>query len=195
MPFAQQAAILLAALCCALPASAYQAQVKQANVQLRSAPDLRQSKEVQRLSPQKVQTLSCHYASDSSLWCQVRLTQGSHGWIQARFLDPVLKQNFPVQLADLPGLLLFEHAQQELVYSQNLNSPEFKNRLRSALLTMELSLIKQRWDAQRNRINFLDISRRAGIQISQTEFKAVQSEIQTLERRFQQVLADWQRLP
>lgn len=186
---------LLSALCFSWgaltsPALAYRAQVQQPNVSLRSVPDLRHGKELQRLQPQRAEVLNCIYASDSSVWCLIRPVQGQAGWAQARFLNPALKENFPLRLADLPALLLFDAAHNSLRHQKAVSAEASR-----ALLTLDMALMKQRWDAMRHRLNFLEISRRAKVPVSPTEIQQVQAEIKVMEQRFQQVLAEWQRLP
>lgn len=187
-------ACVLSALCfvwgaLAQPALAYQAQLQQPNVSLRSMPDLRHGKELQRLKPQRAEVLNCIYASDSSVWCLIRPARGGPGWVQARFLDPALKANFPLRLNDLPALLLFDTAHNQLRHQQAASQSA------RALLTLDMALVKQRWESLRHRLNFLEISQRARVPVSQTEIQQVQAEIKVLEQRFQQVLAEWLRLP
>ncbi|MBF2052205.1 MAG: hypothetical protein IGS03_01925 [Candidatus Sericytochromatia bacterium] len=188
-------ALVLSALCfvwgvLAQPALAYQAQVQQPNVSLRSMPDLRHGKELQRLTPQRAEVLNCIYASDSSVWCLIRPASGGPGWVQARFLDPALKANFPLRLSDLPALLLFEAAHNQLRHQKAGSAQSAR-----VLLTLDMALMKQRWESMRHRLNFLEISRRARVPVSETEIQQVQAEIKVLEQRFQQVLAEWLRLP
>lgn len=171
----------------------YQVQTLQPNLQLRSEPDLRRGKSLQRLPLQQLELLSCSYAKDSELWCRVRSKANQTGWLPARVLDPILHKNFPLRLQDFPATLVFAAAQHQLVFQQNLADPQLKAKLRKALLAMELAMLKQRWDALHQRQSFLDISRRAGFKISAQEFQALQSEIKVLEQQFQRVLADWQR--
>lgn len=179
--------------CLAQPVLAYQVKVTQSNIQLKPQPDLRSGPEVQRLNPQRVQLLGTTYAADGELWCRISLANRKTGWIQARFLDPMLKDNQPLRLQDLPGTLIFDHAQREILYKSSLNSPSLKSHLRRWTLVMEMGLLKERWDSTRNRLNFLEISRRAGVKISDGEYRALQQEIRTVEQKFQRVLAEWQR--
>lgn len=185
------AALLVAAL--PVSAEAYQARIQQPNVVLRSVPDLRHGKELQRLGPQRVGLLNCVYASDNAIWCLVRPAQGSAGWTQARLLAPTLNENFPLRLADLPALLLFETAQSSL--QQHTAQASNRRESQRALLTLDMALMKQRWEALRHRLNFLEISKRAHVPVSATEMQQVQAELKVLEQRFQHVLAEWQRLP
>lgn len=175
------------------PALAYQVQLEQ-NVPYRSQPGIRAGKDLGRLPPQRLLYLNHGFANDGELWCQVRAGNGATGWIPARYLDPLLRDNIPLRMVDVPGPLIFEHAQQELVFRTHLERKDFKVRLQRSLLEMELAQIKQRWESQRNRLNFLDISRRVGVSVSAQEFNSLKAEMQILEARFQTVVAEWQHL-
>ncbi len=185
---------LLFCLLMSLSASAwaYQVQITQSNLQLKPQPDLRSGPEVQRLGPQRALLIGSTFAADGELWCRISLANRKSGWLQARYLDPMLKNN-SLSLQDLPGALLFDHAQREVLYKSNLNSPSLKAHLRRWSLVMEMGILKERWDGTRNRLNFLEISRRAGVKISDGEYRALQLEVRTVEQKFQRVLAEWQR--
>ncbi len=175
-------------------ALAYQVQVRQAQVSLRSQADARQGKALQRIKAQTAQLLTTSRASDGELWCYIRPQQGSPGWLPARFVDPLLSQNKPLRLAELPAELVFAHAQHQLIYQQNLKDPRLKSQLQKSLLEMELALVKQSWEAARQRRSFLDISRRIGVQISNNEYKNLQQQEHNLEQQYQRVLASWLHL-
>ena len=60
-------------------------------------------------------------------------------------------------------------------------------------LVMEMGMLKERWDSSRNRLNFLEVSRRIGVKVNDGEYRALQQEIRTVEQKFQRVLSEWQR--
>lgn len=183
-------------LCAALwalagPALAYQVRINGNNVQLKPKPDQR-SAALTRLNPQKVQLIGMAYAGDGELWIRVNAGRAT-GWVQARMLDPALKDNTPLRLADLPGPLLFDHAQREILYKSNLNDPALKGHLRRWTLVMEMGQLKAQWDSARQRLNFLEISRRVGVKVSDAEYQGLQAEIRQIEQKFQRSLSEWQR--
>lgn len=175
-------------------ALAFQVQVRQAQVTLRSQADARQGKALQRIKAQSAQLLNTSHASDGELWCYIRPQQGPPGWLPARFVDPMLIKNKPLALTELPAELVFDNAQRQLIYQKNLNDPKFKSQLQKALLEMELALLKQSWDVARQRRSFLDISRRIGVQISKSEYEGLQQQEQILEQQYKRVHANWQQL-
>ena len=177
----------------AAPALAYQVKVTAPNVQLKASPDPRTGSNAERIGPQRVLLLETAYAADGELWCRIQLANKRNGWLQARFIDPVLKDNLPMRLDDLPASLMFEHAQREVMYRSSLNQASLKNHLRSWTLVMEMAQIKQHWESTRQRLNFLDMSRRVGIKISATELSRQQQELRALEQKFQRALSEWQR--
>lgn len=182
------------ALVSAGPAMAYQVQITQPNVPIKAQPNLRSGNTVPRVAPQRLLLLTSQYGSDGELWCQVRLGTGQTGWLQARFLDPLVKANFPLRLPDVPAPLFFDFAQRDLNFRTQANDPTLRKRLRSNSLLMEMAMAKERWEALRQRLNFLELSRRMGVRIAASEVQSLQQEIKTLEQRFQQALSDWQRL-
>jgi len=175
-------------------ALAYQVQVRQAQVSLRSQADARQGKALQRIKAQTAQLLNTARASDGELWCYIRPQQGPPGWLPARFVDPLLSKNTPLRLADVPADLVFNHAQRQLIYNQNLKDPKLKSQLQKALLEMELAMLKQSWESSRQRRSFLDISRRIGIAISPTEYQGLQQQERNIEQQFQRALSAWQHI-
>lgn len=192
----QRAFWLSLCLWCSLStgALAFQVQVRQAQVTLRSQADARQGKALQRIKAQQAQLLNTSHASDGELWCYIRPQQGPPGWLPARFVDPILTQNKPLALTELPAELVFNHAQHQLIYQQNLKDPRLKNQLQKALLEMELAMIKQSWEVSRQRRSFLDISRRIGIQISKSEYQGLQQQELVLEQQYKRTLASWLHL-
>jgi hypothetical protein len=168
-----------------LPANAYQVYISQQNVLVRPGPDLG-SGSLARISQVLLPLQSLGYGSDGELWCQIRLQSKQSGWVQARYLDPVLNKNLPLRLAELPGPLLFHYAQRQIGFA-NLTDPGFKQALQRNLVLFELSSIKQRWDYLRSRHDFLDISRRVGVKIDKREFQTLENEMKTLEKLFQRL--------
>ena len=76
----------------------------------------------------------------------------------------------------------------------NLNNPAaLKAHLRRWSLVMEMGLLKEHWDSSRHRLNFLEISRRIGVRVSDAEFAALQQELRLVEQKYQRVLGEWQR--
>jgi hypothetical protein len=171
----------------AFPVQAYQVYITQQNVLIRPGPDLRSGSLV-RLSHVQLPLQNLSYASDGELWCQIRLQNKQSGWVQARYLDPVLSKNLPLRLADIPGPLLFSYAQRQISYA-NLADPGFKRALQKNLILLEISSVKQRWDYLRSRHDFLDVSRRVGIGIDKREFQTLEQEMKSLEQLFQRLIS------
>ena len=177
-------------LVCA-PAWAFQVKITAPHVQLKSRPDQR-GPEIEKLGPQRAVLLDTAYGPDGELWCRIEVKSRHSGWVPARFLDPMLRDNLPLRLIDLPGALLFDHAQREVIYRSSLSDPALKGHLRRWTLVMEMALVKERWESKRQRLNFLEISRQVGVKISDAEYRSLQQELKVMEQKFQQVLTEWQ---
>lgn len=179
--------LLILATGCFRPAWSYQAWISQQNVPVKSSPDLR-GRPLTRLSRTLIPIRHTFYAADGELWCQVKLPNQQTGWVEARYLDPVLEKNLPLHLQDIPASLFFSFAQRQLGYA-NLKDSSFRQILQRQLLLMEVAQLKQRWDALRSRHDFLDISRRIGIKINAHEFQQLAEEQRHLEQQFQRLLS------
>lgn len=165
------------------PVWAYSVWIEEPQTAVRPAPDVRSGPVLFRLPRQKVSLVQTRYGSDGQLWCLIRLATQQQGWVSASALNPSLEQNTPLRLQDIPGSLLHVYAQQQWAITPNHTKIP---------LWLEVAFYQQQWKTQRTRLDFLDLARRVGVPIHESERQQLQQELRALEQAYQQVMKRYQ---
>lgn len=165
------------------PGWAYHVWIEESQTAVRPAPDVRSGPVLLRLPRQKVSLLQTRYGSDGQLWCLIRLAPRQQGWVPASALNPALEQNTPLRLQDIPGPLLHVYAQQQWALTPNHTKIP---------LWLEVAFCQQQWKTLRARLDFLDLARRVGVPIHESERQQLQQELRALEQAYQQVMKRYQ---
>lgn len=171
-------------------AQAYQIKLVAPYARLKAEADSH-SADLQRLSPQWALLLGTALAGDGELWCRVQLQNHRYGWIPARFVDPAPASNQPLNIAAFPAELIFEFAQRGLMY-QSATDAGSRQQQRRWSYEMQLALLTTQWQGLRDRLNFLDVSRRAGVAINAAEYTSLKLQQQRVGQKFQAILNMWQ---
>lgn len=173
-----------------LPAFSYQVRILQNKTPLSKTPN--NAKGIQRINKGVYTFLQSRYDHRGQLWVFVKQSPSLKGWVPMRYVSPALEKNPTLRISDLPGDLVFEHAKTAIRY-QNLRDPRLKYKMQKHLLLLDIAQTQQSWEVAKQRLNFLELSQRMKIPVSQAELKRVKSTLAHLEARFKKLTAQWGR--
>lgn len=173
-----------------IPVHAYQVKTTRNGIQVKPGPGLRSGRPIDRLLANKrVQLLATTRSSLGKLWCKVELPSGKKGWIDASFVNPILNENIPLTIQEIPELLF-------IAYVQNLlkTIPMTAKSNKEIQLLTSIIFLKQEWALSKSRLDFFDLARRVKISISQKEYHQIENQMELLEKRFHRAVTNYQLL-